>query len=199
MTDLSSLPDIKIGSHLFHVGDLKIPEGSELPNSTFGSRLLNRPVVEKLQKFGKDLEASFDMGPLADHTFDLSQPREVGCLDPIRAMDVLGELVWEIVRLREFPERPSRLEGMFLWQTESKARDWLSSRTWPSALYEVEVIEHRASFLADINRVQFSSHDGSVSGMMDQARGYWAESARSREREVLLEGQVRVIKWLAAR
>ena len=121
-----------------------------LSNSAFGSRHLNRPVLAKQRKYGDDLKACFDMGPLAEQTFDLSRPREVDCLDQIRGMDVLGELVREVVRLREFPERPSRLDGIFLWQTESKARDWPSFRTWPSALYEVEVIEQRASFFADI-------------------------------------------------
>lgn len=199
MPDLSSLPEIKVGSHLFHVGEPEIPEGSVLSSSAFGSRKLDRLVLAKQHKYGEDLKACFDMGPLAEQTFDLSRPREVDCLDSIRTMSVLGELVWEVVRLREFPGRPSRLDCLFFWQTESKARDWLSFRTWPSALYEVEVIEHRASFLADINRVQFSSQDGTVSGMMDRARTYWTERAGSTKSEVLLEGRVRFIKWLAGR
>ena len=94
---------------------------------------------------------------------------------------------------------PVVLIAFSLWQTESVARDWLAIRTWPSTLYEVEVIEHRASFLADINRLQFSSEDGPVSGMMDQARTYWAGTAGSNSTEVLLEGRVRVVKWLSDR
>ena len=98
-----------------------------------------------------------------------------------------------------FPDRPSRLDCMFFWQTESVARNWLAIRTWPSTLYEVEVIEHRASFLTDPNRMELSSEVVTVAGMMDQARTYWTGTAGSKMTEVLLEGRVRVVKWLSDR
>ena len=199
MTQLSSLPEITDGSHLFHVGAPGIPAGSVLSEPSIGSREFNRPVLSRQRKQGDDLKAAFDLGPLAEQTFDLSVPRAVDCLDQVQGVDVLGELVWEVVRLREFPDRPSRLDCTFFWQTEPVARDWLAIRTWPSTLYEVEVIEHRASFLTDINQLQFSSEDGTVSGMMDQARTYWAGTAGSKMMEVLLEGRVRVIRRLSDR
>ena len=172
---------------------------SVLSDPYFGSKQLNRPVLSRQRRQGDDLKAYFNLGPLAEQTFDLSVSRKVLCLDGIHGPGVLSELVWEVVRLREFPDRPSRLDCMFFWQTESEARNWLSFRTWPSALYEVEVIEHRASFLTDINRMEYSSEVVTVSGMMDQARRYWAGTAGAKMTEVLLEGRVRVVKWLSDR
>ena len=145
------------------------------------------------------MKAYFNLGPMAEQTFDLSVPRKVLCLDRIHGPGVVSELVWEVVRLREFPDRPSRLDCMFFWQTESEARNWLSFRTWPSALYEVEVIEHRASLLTDMNRMELSSEVVAALGMMDQARRYWAGTAGAKMTEVLLEGRVRVVKWLSDR
>ena len=199
MTELASLPEITVGSRLFHVGAPGIPEGSVLSDPYFGSKQLNRPVLSRQRKRGDDLKAYFNLGPLAEQTFDLSVPRKVLCLDGIHGSGVLSELVWEVVRLREFADRPSRLDCIFLWQTESVARDWLAIRTWPSALYEVEVIEHRASFLTDLNRTELSSEVVTVSGMMDQARTYWTGTAGWDGSEVLLEGRVRVVKWLSER
>ena len=199
MTELASLPEITVGSRLFHVGEPDIPEGSVLSEPSLGSRELNRPVLSRQRRQGDDLKAYFNLGPLAEQTFDLSVSRKVLCLDGIHGPGVLSELVWEIVRLGEFPDRPSRLDCIFLWQTESVARDWLAIRTWPSTLYEVEVIEHRASFLTDPNRTELSSEVVTVAGMMDQARTYWTGTAGSHSSEVLLEGRVRVVKWLSDR
>ena len=199
MTEASSLPEITVGTHLFHVGAPGIPAGSVLSDPSFGSKQLNRPVLSRQRRQGDDLKAYFNLGPLAEQMFDLSVHRTVICLDGVHGPGVLSELVWEIVRLREFPDRPSRLNCMFFWQTESAARNWLSFRTWPSALYEVEVIEHRASFLTDLNRMELSSQVVTVAGMMDQARIYWAGTAGWDGSEVLLEGRVRVVKWLSDR
>ena len=199
MTEASSLPEITVGSHLFIVGAPGIPAGSVLPDPSFGSKQLNRPVLSRQRRQGDDLKAYFNLGPLAEQMFDLSVHRTVICLDGVRGPGVLSELVWEVVRLGEFPDRPSRLNCMFFWQTESAARNWLSFRTWPSALYEVEVIEHRASFLTDLNRMELSSQVVTVAGMMDQARIYWAGTAGWDGSEVLLEGRVRVVRWLSDR
>ena len=199
MTEASSLPEITVGTHLFHVGAPGIPAGSVLSEPSLGSRELNRPVLSRQRKQGDDLKAYFNLGPMAEQTFDLSVPRKVLCLDRIHGPGVVSELVWEVVRLREFPDRPSRLNCMFFWQTESEARNWLSFRTWPSALYEVEVIEHRASLLTDMNRMELSSEVVAALGMMDQARTYWTGTAGSHSSEVLLEGRVRVVKWLSDR
>ena len=199
MPECSSPPAITVGSRLFHVGAPDIPEGTVLSDPYFGSRELNRPVLSRESRQGDDLKAYFNLGPLAEQTFDLSAPRKVLCLDGVHGPGVLSELVWEVVRLREFPDRPSRLDCMFSWQTESEARHWLSFRTWPSALYEVEVIEHRASFLTDLNRLELSPEVVTVTGMMDQGRKYWAGTPGSNSGEVLLEGRVRVIRRLDER
>ena len=199
MTEASSLPEITVGSHLFIVGAPGIPAGSVLSDPAFGSKQLNRPVLSRQRRQGDDLKAYFNLGPLAEQTFDLSVSRKVLCLDGVHGPGVLSELVWEVVRLREFPDRPSRLACMFYWQTEPVARDWLAIRTWPSTLYEVEVIENRASFLADMHGLEFSSEVRTVSEMMDQARTYWAGTAGSNSTEMLLEGRVRVINSLSER
>lgn len=189
------LLDITAGSHLFCVAAPNLEIGTILSKGEFGRRHLDRPILKKETKCGEAFKSHYDLGPLASAIFDLEQPRICDSLDPIRAKAVLGELVWEIVRLREFAHRPSRLESMFFWSSEADAQHWYTSRTWPSSIYKVEVVESRRFFAAEIDKVQFSAGDGTLSAMMHQAHLYWSgpEEDSSKKHEILLEGAVRVI------
>ena len=50
MTELASLPEITVGTHLFHVGASGIPAGSVLSDPSFGSKQLNRPVLSRQRR-----------------------------------------------------------------------------------------------------------------------------------------------------
>ena len=52
---------------------------------------------------------------------------------------VMMELAWETVRLREFPQRPSRFDCLFLWPEASAARRFDSHRE-ACELYDVEIL-----------------------------------------------------------
>ncbi|MBC7807798.1 MAG: DUF2441 domain-containing protein [Akkermansiaceae bacterium] len=187
------MDSITVGTRLFCAADAVLPVGSELSGGGFGRRELARSVLQQQVFRGEELRALFDLGPLAVlDDLDLNRPRSLSAVKPTVTVRVLGELVWEVVRLREFPNRPSRLDCLFLWERELDARDWFSRRTWPSSLYEVEVtkIPNRV-FVADLGLVQFSSPDGNVLGLMQRARHYWSQDGNtSRNPEVLLEGTV---------
>jgi hypothetical protein len=63
----------------------------------------------------------------------------------------LLEMVWETVRLREYPDRPSRLGCLFLWMSEAEARAWHhrkhTLRASSGRLYEVDCYLTRRDFL----------------------------------------------------
>lgn len=190
-----SLPTAGVvaGSRLFCAGEPGLAPGTVLPPGQYGRRQLGKPILTLQETQGEGLREGFDLGPLADQVLDLSKPRRLSVVHPRRAVGVLVELVWETVRLREFPHRPSRLDCSFFWTDEQAARDWLARRTWPSCLYEVEVIECRCVFIADLTKLEFTG-DGTVAAMMDQARRYWSEPGEtSANPEVLLEGVVHVV------
>lgn len=85
-------------------------------------------------------------------------------VDPYDSM----EFIWEIVRLREFPHLPSRIDSRFLWDNEDAARWWHHRRHIMNfmdsprgyeqrhgdpnltGLYEVEVVECSRVFAANI-------------------------------------------------
>ena len=110
------------------------------------------------------------------------------------------ELAWETVRLREFPDRPSRLDSLFLWETEERARAFFSRRTWPTGLYEVEVLDCRRVFVANMDLISHFAEPETIATLMDRSRRYWTEEpeATFTGREVLLEDTARVLRVIEA-
>jgi hypothetical protein len=120
--------------------------------------------------------------------------------DPLWAGPALLEMAWEIVRLTEFPELPSRLNCMFFWMDEGAARGFHSRRPWPAGLYEVEVVDCARICLADMNLISYFEENESAASMMERARRYWSGELPVQPAvppEVLLEGTVRVVRGLA--
>lgn len=90
------------------------------------------------------------------------------------------ELVWELVRAREFPARPSRLDVLFLWQGEAHARAWhhrqdiLGPGTGSRrGLYEVEVEQVSRIWAADMDLISYIGDGETVGKLMQRARRYW--------------------------
>lgn len=93
---MSKLPNIEIGSRLFL---------TEAPNLDPGTFLTS--------------------GHYRDEVFRqaLPDPNPDGILENVDLSSYL-ELVWEVVRLREFAHQPSRLDSRFLWADETMGRQW---------------------------------------------------------------------------
>ena len=118
----------------------------------------------------------------------------------------LLEVVWEMVRLREFPDRPSRLDSLFLWSNEEEARAWHYRQhilpppdspqpgrlktTGVAGLYEVEVVACRRSCIANMNLISYLNDSETVDSLMKRARRYWEGNVAAAQGEVLLEGGV---------
>ena len=126
-------------------------------------------------------------------------------LEPHGPMALL-EVVWEMVRLRELPDRPSRLDSLFLWSNEEKARAWhyrqhiLPPPDSPHAdrpttagiagLYEVEVVACRRACIANMGLISYLNDGEAVDSLMKRARRYWCGNIAAAQGEVLLEGSV---------
>lgn len=67
----------------------------------------------------------------------LPDPNPDGILENVDLSSYL-ELVWEVVRLREFSHLPSRLDSRFLWADETMARQWHYLRHVRNRINQVE-------------------------------------------------------------
>jgi hypothetical protein len=109
------------------------------------------------------------------------------------------ELAWEVVRLHEFPNRPSRLDCLFLWKKEEVARDFHSRRPWPTGLYEVEVVECSRVFVANMGLISYFEDSETIASMFERARRYWRTESMDEDGEILMEGIVRVVRILSTK
>ena len=104
---------------------------------------------------------------------------------------VMMELAWEIVRLREFPQRPSRLDSLFLWREVCAARRF-DSRREACELYYVEILECSRAFAADMNLISYFEESEILASMFARARRYWQTERKDEHAEILLEGTIRI-------
>lgn len=146
---------------------------------------------------------------------------------PYKHCDIDREMIWEVVRLREFPHLPSRIDSRYLWQDEGKARMWhyfgvkdklhrggdslkIKAKEILSCyqqahndknlrgLYEVEVVELKRVCTANIDLISYTNDGDTVATLMERARQYWRSEGTDADKEVLLEGTVAVVKSLFA-
>lgn len=105
------------------------------------------------------------------------------------------EFVFESVRLREFPDLPSRLQAAFAFGTEADLRRFLaaSNRTLDVA-YEVELADPAQPTLeADIDLV---SGVGMLVEIEERARQYWSGQRIGGAREVVTLSGLRIVRVL---
>jgi hypothetical protein len=121
-------------------------------------------------------------------------PTQVIIPDAAETGSMLLELGWEMVRCREFPERPSRWDCLFLWQQEVQARRFHRYRPWPTSLYEVKIIECNRVFVANMDLISSFDIQETVAKIWTRARTYWAHPFP--DGEVLLEGFVEIVQVL---
>jgi hypothetical protein len=153
------------GSRLFCTAAPDLKTAALLIPGSFGVRILGCPVV---------------------------RGREA---DPANCLVAFQELVLELVRAKEFPGRPSRLESLFLWEQEERARSFHSRRPWQTGLYEVELVEVSRQFIAEMDLVSYWRDGETTATWMERAREYWTNTS-ARAPEVLVDGTARILRRL---
>jgi hypothetical protein len=111
------------------------------------------------------------------------------------------EVVYEEIRAAEFPERPSRLDCVFLLDAEEGAEQFRRAvRNGKGAILICD-IEAGEPFRADMNHIcpaDVHSPDVGREKMVEAARVYWSgELAADARTEVLVSGRVVVLRQLA--
>ena len=104
---------------------------------------------------------------------------------------VMMELAWETVRLREFPQRPSRFDCLFLWPEASAGRRFDSHRE-ECELYDVEILKCARVFAANMSLISYFEEFETLESMFERARRYWQNESKAEHREILLEGTIRI-------
>ena len=116
-------------------------------------------------------------------------------IEPAGAIPTLLEMTWETVRLREFAHCPSRLQCLFLWESEDHVRDFASRRPYNVGLYEVEITEISRLLAADMGLISYLEEPETVASMMRRARRYWTADQVNGP-EILLEGTAQIVRQL---
>ncbi len=171
---------IGVGTRLFLTAAPDLEVGARLTSGHWREQVVNWTVARS------EADGRFVLGPLGHQA--------------------LLEVVWEMVRLRDFPDRPSRLDSLFLWSSEEEARAWhyrqhiLPSRDSPqeerpttagvAGLYEVEVVACRRACTAKMGLISYLNDGETVDSLMKRARRYWRGNIAAAQGEVLLEGSV---------
>lgn len=160
--------EIGPGTHLYWSAKSGLRSGAVVGPGDFRSRLIRQVLIEV-------------------HTDSLA----VTVPDAAEMGRVMMELAWETVRLREFPQRPSRFDCLFLWPKASAARRFDSHRE-ACELYDVEIRECSRAFAADMNLISYFEEFETLESMFERARRYWQAERKDEHGEILLEGTIRI-------
>ena len=180
MTEETATETIGVGTRHFLTAAPNLEIGARLTSGHWREQVVNWPVARS------EADGRFVLEPLGHQA--------------------LLEVVWEMVRLREFPDRSSRLDSLFLWSNEEEARAWHYRQhilpppdspqpgrlktTGVAGLYEVEVVACRRACIANMNLISYLNDDETVDSLMKRARRYWEGNVAAAQGEVLLEGSV---------
>jgi hypothetical protein len=113
--------------------------------------------------------------------------------------ELLKEYIFEDIRRKEFVEKPSRQDCMFLFPLEVDINDFarnlgynLNDRT----IIEVETLNEEQIHFADLTLLNVNIHNHNEKE--EAARLYWSgTNKRNLETEILYRGQFRVTKIIA--
>lgn len=143
-------------------------------------------------------------------------------LHPIGSHVAHRELAYEHVRQNSFPQKPSRLNSIFLLLSKNEAIEYRSLNTPSSLIYEVEVLntaaKHHATYIDLVCGMQNPPEP--VSHLYRHAQSYWQESLepfgvestessamaeasvsmgaglQTRLRELVIESPIRIVRRL---
>ena len=172
---------IGVGSTLFLTAARNLTVGDELVGGEFGKR-----VARETSATGVPYSAAL----LGTH-----------------GIQALLELIWEVVRAREFSERPSRFDSLFLWHDEAEARAWhyrqhvihTSSQEVKVGLYEVEVRQVDRIWAANMNLISYLNDGETLETISERSRKYWSSMPQKGAPEIVLQGSVVIQRDLLER
>ena len=112
-------------------------------------------------------------------------------LRPLR-LYVKLENVFEKIRLKEFPNRPSRFDCLFLCSNSSSLKKFMRIRKLDLP-YEVELTNQNAKkFETDWSLIK---KDKSIKEIEKDARKYWnPQDVEDENKEVLIESDIRIVR-----
>jgi hypothetical protein len=107
------------------------------------------------------------------------------------------EMVFENIRLKDFPERSSRFDCNFVCPNIASLRHFVVSCGRPfDLLYEVEIVNSGAKMLETDWTLPSSTHPN-IKVLEEVARRYWNPGiVEEKVREVLTESSIRITKRL---
>ena len=108
--------------------------------------------------------------------------------------NIVTEVVFENVRLREFDDRPSRFDCNFVCPNIQSARNFsAATERYRDLLYEVELVDQDAKKLeTDWSLITAYSN---IAATERAARKYWNPlNIKEDLKEVLVEGDIRIVK-----
>jgi len=111
-------------------------------------------------------------------------------------MKLVGELVLESIRLKEFKARPSRQRCLWLTETKDQAEVWASDCASGADYRIVKVCVKGNVFKCDSSLLEFTNE--SLFQMEERVRLYWrGEDGPFKREEILFEGNATVIEVLS--
>ena len=165
--------DIDRGTLLFWSAKSGLSSGTLVKPGNFQDRLMRQTLIEVQ-----------------------TSPLTVTIPDAASTGRILLEVVWETVRLREFPDRPSRFDCLFLWTDERVARRFNSKRA-DVELYEVEIVDCSRVFAANMALISYFEESETLGSMFERAREYWRTERKDEHGEILLEGSIRITQAIS--
>ena len=110
-----------------------------------------------------------------------------------RWWNLLREHVYEAIRLREFPERPSRLRSIFLCDSLAAIRQFrLEANREFDLIYQVELVESNPLLHRACMSVFDGEQEGNLASLEERARIYW-QGAEISKPEIITTSGVRVL------
>ena len=118
------------------------------------------------------------------------------------AWTLVRELVWESVRVKSFPECPSRFDANFVCPSEDALRNFVSNTNRKfDLLYEVEFVDPSApTFTADLALIDYDSEFGMPEGYQyydAQATRYWKAADAIARPEVVTMSPIRITRFVS--
>jgi hypothetical protein len=123
-----------------------------------------------------------------------AQPELADALSPYQAFtqERLKEDVFERIRVQEFPDRPTRLGGLFLFATRESAEacnaEWWGGKR---VILEARIVGASRAGIFDARQLNATQDQWEAA-----ARRYWAREFTSDPRpEVLVDGVIELVGW----
>lgn len=122
----------------------------------------------------------FHVAPIPLGVGSVIEPGNFGRLmktNPTGSFFAHRESIYECIRLKEAPEKPSRLDAIFLLPSEEDARAYQAQFDTRGIIYEVELLNKEARWHASLVDFVIVSHTNTpqipVGQVEEAARRYW--------------------------